>query len=82
MNSWKFYLVGLELESFITDKYAEFSDNDDPFLIARKSDVYRIYALKWSDLFRGFENSHKHILDELELDDEDLKARLGLLDIE
>ena len=78
LNSWKFYLVWDSLETYITDKYLEFEDNDDPFLIWKSNQVYRIYALKWSDLFRVFENSHKHFLDELELDDEELLKRLEL----
>ncbi len=81
LNSWKFYLVGNELDSFITEKYESFNDNDDPFLI-HKTDIYRIYALKWSDLFRTFENSHKHILNELDLNDDELMKRLELNDPE
>lgn len=78
LNTWKFYLIWEELKSYITDKYEPW---DDPFLIHQSQWIYRIYALKWSDLFRIFENSHKHLLIELDLDDNDLLEKLGLLEL-
>lgn len=68
LSSWKFYLIWKELETFVTDRYEEFDEIDDPFMVGWTAN-YRIYAMTWSDLFYTFENSHQHLLDELDLDE-------------
>lgn len=67
---WKFYVIGKEIDKDILRKMeAKQKEGRDPFLVERV-DNYSIYALKWDDVFQMFKRKYKHLLEQLDLDNE------------
>lgn len=65
LRQWKLYLVGKEVDDWITDRYSSQKAKGQRFLVEAVRN-YEIYALKWDDLFKIFEIKHKHLIDKLD----------------
>lgn len=65
LRTWKFFLVGKDVDSFITDKYESNKNKGKQFLVESTRN-YEIYALKWDDLFQIFNNKHRHLINKLD----------------
>ncbi|MFC1906444.1 hypothetical protein ACFLV9_01220, partial [Chloroflexota bacterium] len=64
--SWEFYLVGNAFDSsgYIELLYQNAKNHGEPFL-AFKTDRYKIYIKKWSEIISDFELRHKFLNDKL-----------------
>jgi len=65
LRKWKFILIGKKMDSFIEDKYESQKEKGKRYLVESVRN-YEIYAMTWDDIFRIFENRHKHLIDKLE----------------
>lgn len=68
LRTWKFYIIGKEVDDYIEGLYDNQSNKGKKFLIQQVKN-YEIYALTWDDLFRIFDNRHKNFIDKLEFKD-------------
>lgn len=65
LRKWKFILIGKKMDSFIEDKYESQKEKGKRYLVESIKN-YEIYAMTWDDIFKIFENRHKHLIDKLE----------------
>ncbi len=70
---WEFYLVGNAFDSsgYISLLYENAKNHGEPFL-AFKTERYKIYIKKWSEVFSDFEIRHKFLNDKLEVERDSL----------
>lgn len=82
LRKWKFLLIGKEMDNYIKDKYKSQQVKGKKYLI-ESIDNYEIYALTWDDVFKIFDNRHKHLINKLEYREsivEELESRGVLFD--
>lgn len=67
--SWVFYLVGKDFDTsgFVESQF-ENAKNHGEKSLAFKTERYKIYVKKWSEIFTEFELNHKFLSDKLELE--------------
>ncbi len=77
-RSWKFFIIGKEMDSYIHDQYDSHKNKGKLFLVQSVRN-YEIYAMTWDDVFRIFDIKHKYLLTKLDFDkaalEEELKAK-------
>lgn len=73
---WEFYLVGNAFDSsgYIDLLYQNAKNHGEPFL-AFKTDRYKIYIKKWSEIISDFELRHKFLNDKLEVERDKLLGK-------
>ncbi len=77
LRKWKFILVGKKVDSFIENKYESQKLKGKRYLVEAVQN-YEIYAMTWDDVFKTFDNRHKHLIDKLEFKEsivEELKEK-------
>jgi hypothetical protein len=79
--SWEFYLVGNAFDSsgYIDLLYQNAKNHGEPFL-AFKTDRYKIYVKKWSEILSDFELRHKFLNDKLEVERDKLLGKAQTAD--
>lgn len=65
LRNWTLILVGNKVDDWIKLRYESQKGKGKKFLVESVTN-YEIYAYTWDDLFRFFENRHKHLIDNLE----------------
>ncbi|MBI1836462.1 MAG: ATP-binding protein [Flavobacteriia bacterium] len=68
LRTWKLILVGKKVDEWIKDEYESNKEKGKRFLIKSVRN-YEIYAMTWDDLFKIFNNRHRHIINKLDFKD-------------
>ena len=63
---WEFYLVGKDYDKYIEREIENCKPNGERYL-AYKINHYKVYVLKWSEVWTNIELRHKFLLDKLQL---------------
>ena len=74
-QTWKFFLIAHEVDTYIKGQYAAQKAKGKPFMIQSLRN-YEIYALTWKDLFGQFSNSHTYLLKNQAIDRNTLEKAL------
>ena len=74
--TWEFYLIG---NKFTTDRFIEGElennkNHGEPFLV-HKLPRYKVYVMKWSELFTDFEMRHSYLNEKLQVEQLQLQKR-------
>ncbi|MEQ4490368.1 MAG: ATP-binding protein [Dehalococcoides mccartyi] len=79
--SWEFYLVGNAFDSsgYLDLLFQNAKNHGEPFL-AFKTDRYKIYVKKWSEILSDFELRHKFLNDKLEVERDKLLGKAQTAD--
>jgi hypothetical protein len=72
--SWDFYLVGKNYDAYIEREIENAKTHGEKHL-AYKVTNYRIYILRWSEVFTNFEIRHNFLLEKLKVEREQLATR-------
>lgn len=65
LRKWKFILVGKKVDSYIEGLYENQKHKGKKFLV-QSIGRYEIYAMSWDDIFKVFDNKHKHLINRLD----------------
>lgn len=65
LRKWKLILIGKQVDEWIKDRYESNKSKGNRFLVEAVRN-YEIYAMTWDDLFKVFDNRHKHFINKLE----------------
>lgn len=73
--TWEFYLVGNRFDStnYIEDELENNKVHGIPYLVFEKP-RYKVYVMRWSELFADFEMRHSHLNKMLQLEKEKLQT--------
>lgn len=69
VRSWKFIVVGKEVDDSVKSEYKTFADKNRPMLVHYREN-FEIYAMTWDDVFLTFNHRESFILDKLKFDKE------------
>jgi len=64
--SWEFYLLGRDYDSYIEDEFENAKSHGERHLVYKVGN-YKIFVLKWSEVFTNVELSHRFLVDKLQL---------------
>jgi hypothetical protein len=84
LRRWKLILIGKQVDDWIKDRYESNKSKGNRFLVEAVRN-YEIYAMTWDDLFKVFDNRHKHLINKLEFKSsiiEDLEHKGIILDFQ
>ena len=74
--TWEFYLIGNKFmtDGFIEGELESNKNHGEPFLV-HKLPRYKIYVMRWSELFADFEMRHSHLNKKLQIEQSQLQKQ-------
>lgn len=68
-RTWDFYLVGKDFDGYIVGEMDSNKNHGEKHLVYKRSSPnYRIFDLRWSEIFANFEIKHKYLLEKLKME--------------